>query len=75
MFDDWKFDFELDLAIPPGGLPLLCCLIAFLLTFLVTRTIVRYIRSHADSDTPRKWWQPRNIGARRSCTSTTWSSA
>ncbi|HKP44277.1 hypothetical protein [Mycobacterium sp.] len=38
------------------------CLIAFLLTFLVTRTIVRYIRSHADSDAPRKWWQPRNIG-------------
>lgn len=41
---------------------MLCCLIAFLLTFLVTRTIVRYIRAHADSDAPRKWWQPRNIG-------------
>ena len=38
------------------------CLIAFLLTFFVTRTIVRYIRAHADSDAPRKWWQPRNIG-------------
>ncbi|VEG56274.1 integral membrane protein [Mycolicibacterium aurum] len=37
------------------------CLIAFILTFFVTRTIVRYIRSHADSDAPRKWWQPRNI--------------
>src|SRR4051794_25824569 len=37
------------------------CLIAFLLTFLVTRTIVRYIRHNADSDTPPKWWQPRNI--------------
>lgn len=44
-------------------LPLLFCLIAFLLTFLVTRTIVRYIRSHADSDAPRRWWQPRNISA------------
>jgi len=43
-------------------LPLVCCLIAFILTFFVTRTIVRYIRRHADSDAPRKWWQPRNIG-------------
>ena len=42
-------------------LPLLCCLLAFILTFFVTRTIVRYIRSHAGSDAPRKWWQPRNI--------------
>ena len=39
------------------------CLIAFILTFFVTRTIVRYIRSHANSDAPRKWWQPRNISA------------
>ena len=62
MFDDWKFDFGLDLAIPPGRLPLLWCLISFLLTFLVTRTIVRYIRHNADNDTPPKWWQPRNIG-------------
>src|ERR1700739_5066694 len=52
---------ELDL-VARGRLPLLCCLIAFLLTFLVTRTIVRYIRAHANSDAPRKWWQPRNIG-------------
>ncbi|MDT5371892.1 MAG: hypothetical protein QOC62_6323 [Mycobacterium sp.] len=52
---------ELDL-VSPGRVPLLCCLIAFLLTFLVTRTIVRYIRHHADSGAPRKWWQPRNIG-------------
>jgi hypothetical protein len=43
-------------------LPLFCCLVAFTLTFFVTRTIVRYIRSHAGSDAPRKWWQPRNIG-------------
>jgi hypothetical protein len=52
---------ELDL-VPRGRLPLLCCLIAFLLTFLVTRTIVRYIRAHANIDGQRKWWQPRNIG-------------
>ena len=39
------------------------CLIAFILTFFVTRTIVRYIRSQANSDAPRKWWQPRNISA------------
>ena len=43
-------------------LPLLFCLVAFILTFFVTRTIVRYIRAHADSDAPRKWYQPRNIG-------------
>jgi hypothetical protein len=43
-------------------LPLLCCLIAFILTFFVTRTIVRYIRRHAGSTGPRKWWQPRNMG-------------
>ncbi len=42
-------------------LPLLCCLVAFILTFFVTRTIVRYIRRHAASDAPRRWWQPRNI--------------
>ncbi|MGV9800661.1 hypothetical protein ACWDTP_21690 [Mycobacterium sp. NPDC003449] len=43
-------------------LPLLCCLVAFILTFFVTRTVVRYIRSHADGDEPPKWWQPRNLG-------------
>lgn len=37
------------------------CLIAFIVTFAVTRTIVRYIRRTADSDKPRKWYQPRNI--------------
>jgi heme/copper-type cytochrome/quinol oxidase subunit 4 len=65
VFDDWKFDLGLDLAIPPGRLPLLWCLISFLLTFLVTRTIVRYIRHNENNkanDTPPKWWQPRNIG-------------
>ncbi|MDT5298798.1 MAG: hypothetical protein QOG79_2040, partial [Mycobacterium sp.] len=58
---DPKFDLRFDLAIPPGRLPLMWCLIAFLLTFLVTRTIVRYIRHNADRNTPPKWWQPRNI--------------
>ncbi|HEX9178121.1 MAG TPA: hypothetical protein VF874_19295 [Mycobacterium sp.] len=52
-------DFD---VVSRGRLPLLWCLIAFLLTFLVTRTVVRYIRAHANSDAPRKWWQPRNIG-------------
>ncbi len=50
-------------SIPESRLPLVCCLVAFILTFFITRTIVRYIRSHADSDAPRKWWQPRNISA------------
>ena len=62
VFDALKFDLKFDLAIPPERLPLMWCLIAFLLTFFVTRTIVRYIRAHAGSDAPRKWWQPRNIG-------------
>jgi hypothetical protein len=46
-----------------GRLPLLCCLVAFILTFFVTRTIVRYIRHLSASDASRKWWQPRNIGS------------
>jgi hypothetical protein len=54
-------NIELDF-LTSGRLPLLCCLIAFILTFFVTRTIVRYIRANAGSDAPRKWWQPRNIG-------------
>jgi hypothetical protein len=58
---DPKFDLRFAVAIPPGRLPLMWCLIAFLLTFLVTRTIVRYIRHNADRTTPPKWWQPRNI--------------
>lgn len=37
------------------------CLIAFILTFFLTRTITRYIRATADRPGPRKWWQPRNI--------------
>ena len=42
-------------------MPLLWCLIAFILTFFVTRTITRYIRATADQTGPRKWWQPHNI--------------
>ena len=57
-----RADLDFDFAIPPGRLPLAFCLVAFIVTFFVTRTIVRYIRRHADSDAPRKWWQPRNIG-------------
>lgn len=41
---------------------MLCCLVGFILTFFVTRTIVRYIRHLSASDAPRKWWQPRNVG-------------
>jgi hypothetical protein len=48
-------------VVAPGRLPLMWCLIAFILTFFVTRTIVRYIRRNAGNDAPRKWWQPRNI--------------
>lgn len=49
-------------VVAEGRVPLLWCLIAFILTFFVTRTIVRYIRKNAGNDAPRKWWQPRNIG-------------
>ncbi|MBV8966673.1 MAG: hypothetical protein JO191_10910, partial [Mycobacteriaceae bacterium] len=55
------FTLQLDI-VSRGRTPLLCCLIAFLVTFVVTRAIVRYIRRHADSGIPRRWWQPRNIG-------------
>ncbi|KXW62574.1 membrane protein [Mycolicibacterium phlei DSM 43072] len=43
-------------------MPLVFCLVAFILTFFVTRLIVRYIRAHQGSDKPRRWWQPRNLG-------------
>lgn len=55
------FGFQLDF-VSRERLPLLCCLVAFILTFFVTRTIVRYIRANAGNDAPRRWWQPRNIG-------------
>jgi hypothetical protein len=44
-----------------GRLPLLCCLVAFILTFFVARTFVRLIRSRADLGLPPKWWEPRDI--------------
>ncbi len=44
-----------------GRLPLLCCLVAFILTFFVTRTFVRFIRFRAATGRPPKWWQPRNV--------------
>ena len=48
-----------------GRLPLLCCLVAFILTFFVTRTFVRFIRHRAEAGHPAKWWQPRNLHHRR----------
>src|SRR5882757_3636236 len=44
-----------------GRLPLLCCLVAFILTFFVMRTFVRLIRRRAATGRPPKWWEPRNI--------------
>jgi hypothetical protein len=44
-----------------GRLPLVCCLVAFILTFFVARTFARYIRDRADRGVPPKWWEPRNI--------------
>ncbi len=43
------------------------CLIAFILTFFITRTITRYIRDTAGETgangepKPHRWWQPHNI--------------
>ena len=44
-----------------GRLPLLCCLVAFILTFFVTRTSVRLIRHRAETGRRAKWWHPRNV--------------
>lgn len=44
-----------------GRLPLLCCLVAFVLTFLVTRSFVRFIHRRAADGRPARWWQPRNV--------------
>ncbi|MEB3982367.1 hypothetical protein OQ968_13960 [Mycobacterium sp. 663a-19] len=44
-----------------GRLPLLCCLVAFILTFFVARTFVRIIRHRAEAGLPTRWWQPRNV--------------
>lgn len=40
------------------------CLIAFIVTFFITRTITRYIRATAGRTGPRKWWQPHNISGK-----------
>ncbi len=53
---DLHFDF-----VAPGREPLMWCLVAFILTFFVTRSITRYIRATANRPGPRKWWQPHNI--------------
>jgi hypothetical protein len=52
--------FEHDI-IGRGRLPLLCCLIAFILTFFATRTSVRLIRRRDSIGRPPRWWEPRNI--------------
>lgn len=52
--------FEDDI-IGRGRLPLLCCLVAFILTFFVTRSVVRSIRSRVATGRPPRWWEPRNI--------------
>jgi hypothetical protein len=56
---DLRWDF-----VAPGRQPLMWCLIAFILTFFITRSITRYIRATADQTGPRKWWQPRNISGK-----------
>ncbi len=40
---------------------MLLCLVAFIVTFAITRTCVRYIRYRAANDRPPKWWEPRNV--------------
>lgn len=39
----------------------MCCLVAFILTFFVTRTFVRLIRHRVENGRPTKWWHPRNV--------------
>lgn len=56
---DLRFEF-----VAPGRQPLMWCLIAFIVTFFVTRTITRYIRATANRSGPRKWWQPHNISGK-----------
>ncbi|MGV1086955.1 MAG: hypothetical protein ACOYBX_03130 [Mycobacterium sp.] len=64
-FQPVHLDVRLDF-VAPGRLPLMWCLIAFILTFFITRSITRYIRDAADKSgpgesAPHKWWQPHNI--------------
>ena len=56
-------DFRLEF-VAPGRQPLMWCLIAFILTFFITRSITRYIRATADRTGPRKWWQPHNFSGK-----------
>ncbi|BBZ04015.1 membrane protein [Mycolicibacterium chitae] len=56
----WSVDMRFDF-ITQSRLPLMWCLIAFILTFCITRAIVRYIRATAEDTAPKKWWQPRNL--------------
>jgi hypothetical protein len=58
-FDHPRFDL-----VASGRQPLLWCLIAFIITFFITRTITRYIRATANQTGPRKWWQPHNISGK-----------
>jgi hypothetical protein len=44
-----------------GRLPLLMCLIAFIVTFAITRSCVRYIRYCNAAGRPPGRWKPRNI--------------
>jgi hypothetical protein len=44
-----------------GRLPLLLCLIAFIVTFAITRSCVRYIRYCSAVARPPRWWEPRNV--------------
>jgi hypothetical protein len=55
------FGFDL---VAPGRQPLMWCLIAFIVTFFITRSITRYIRDTANRTGPRKWWQPHNISGK-----------
>ncbi len=56
-------DFRLEF-VAPGRQPLMWCLLAFILTFFITRSITRYIRATAGQTGPRKWWQPHNISGK-----------
>ncbi|PRC61597.1 hypothetical protein C6A85_07755, partial [Mycobacterium sp. ITM-2017-0098] len=45
MHPNLDLHWDLSLAVPPSRLPLMWCLIAFILTFFVTRTIVRVTKN------------------------------
>jgi hypothetical protein len=61
--DGVHMDFRLEF-VAPGRQPLMWCLLAFILTFFITRSITRYIRATAGQTGPRKWWQPHNISGK-----------